>query len=437
MKGKIISFIILAGLVGTGYFFNQAFLVRNSDDDIQYASKKTKEFNFNLYEPADYREPASIKHNPNENIKKQPPKVASKENKPDEKDFWGYLKSLNAKKKKDKKKKKKKKTKKDKDKDKDKKEEIAEYLDDEDDYLEEESKNILSNALAIYQNQSGLAPGNSSASGTSKNDPIARQYTPVPDVTEENDYSVAVWTNQNYFLIQENPVELFLEVSSKDVKVPIISAEATIYNSKHVAYKTIKYVATSEKTYSYKATLPVSESATEDIQGNYYAKITITTKDNQTIHKFDSFSLQYRKASFVKNHISSRLSRNKDLSFRVKYKVYQSGQYIVMGTLYNSDNQLVAIKESPVKLSRGSRWVDFDFHGFKFYNEKRSGPFKLKNITLSYVKPNLSTVNEEYITVNHITSDYKWDEFNPIPYTDAYAKEKASLIENYLKLNQF
>ena len=249
------------------------------------------------------------------------------------------------------------------------------------------------------------------------------------------------WKDKEHYIIAEDEVTLYLEVYDKGQKISAASVEADIYNAQKELVTKVSYQNVGDNTYA--AIFNLGSGLTENAAGKYYVAVKAEIGEegvvakkgsgstNKMAHLFDTFSYQFRKAKF-RNRITDELTSDKNLLFKARFNVYEEGQYIIQGTLYDKDNKLVALSEKPLELSVGTHWVPLEFYGYLFHDQKLNGPYYLKNIALNFVKKNLASVNHELNQPNYKTQEYQWEQFNSVPYNNSVMQYKVNQIQDYL-----
>ncbi len=295
------------------------------------------------------------------------------------------------------------------------------------DNLSKDKIAVLQSSLQIYKKQSDY-PLNSYPT-YSHIDPLAENIQPKAKESEdpESNVTIKIWKNKNYFLVNEDPIDLFLEVYDNDTKIIPEKIIAELYNAEGKKQQEIKYIKQNDLTYTSKITISEDQNF---ILGKYLIKINVIN-NNKTSYLIDTFSLQNKKVQF-KHSVKDNLNSNKNLIINTNFDVYEDGPYLSQATLYDNNNKLSAFSENPVNLGAGNNWIPIEFHGYIFYKNKHSGPFTLKHVRLSYVKPNLSIIRYEAYTPNFKTANYQWNQFNSSAADNTIMKNKVTQIESFL-----
>jgi len=233
------------------------------------------------------------------------------------------------------------------------------------------------------------------------------------------------------FSLAEEEVVLFLDVKKGNGDhIEDAEIKASVFNEDGHLVSDILYLKDSDGE-SYRANYSPKEESNEST-GDFLVKISVseTGKELNPTKLIETFSVNYRKSLF-KKRVKSFVNDKKNLEVQAKYQVLEDGIYIIEGTLYDQSNRPIAYGEGIKQLTKKTQWVSLEFHGFLFYDRKANGPFYLKNVSLSFVKPNLTTESGRVDSPNHKTMPYKYSDFNNQPFVNITIQEKMkSLTHN-------
>lgn len=270
--------------------------------------------------------------------------------------------------------------------------------------------------------------------------PLEAKYTPeTKELSNPNnrDLKLKVWA-PSIFYQNANEVLINAQILVHNSSVPG-SIDAKVFNDNNEQVGS--FVNTYHNNY-YELKLNNPDSSgfknlTQKTE-NFLVRITATPENYQPQNTEDafvsttySFALTHYYAKYLET-ITEKLNATNDLIFYALYDIAKKGTYIIEASIFNSSENLKASAERVITLEAGKQWIPIEFHGYIFFHNKLSGPFKLKNFALHAVnESNLSTIKGKLVTSNFLTKKYAWDDFNSTPYTNELLNEKKISLSSW------
>ena len=225
---------------------------------------------------------------------------------------------------------------------------------------------------------------------------------------------IKAWSEKNYYTQKDKAINLFIEFKNIEEKLTI---DANLKTDKGL--KSLNYEQVSQKLF--KASI-----STKDLNdGEYLNQIKIFNNENKeilsTVNIFNLGEDYYDFIGAADNSINSRGHLNIGLDF----DIYEQGTYVLEGTLYY-DNEIIAVSELPLQLKAGAQKIKMEFFGKIFHSKKINGSLELRNVSLSFVKKSLASINTELIELNYKTADYNYTQFSDISFNNEDILNKVS-----------
>ncbi len=304
-----------------------------------------------------------------------------------------------------------------------------------DDLDPENRKEMARRTIGVYSKMAQYPLTSTPLDPKTKSDPLTKKYdnsnAGQGTVTTADGLTVRKWKDKMHFIASEEKVELFLEVKDRGEKAEAV-IDAVVYDPNNNEVGKLAYNF-DQVTGAYKAVF--APNIRDLVFGKYLVRIKAGRKNSRagegSAYLIESFSLQDRKSRFTKN-VNVDLTKHGDLLVKANYEIYEEGDYILEGTLYNLMGEPVAWAEKPITLATGTKWIPLEFHGYIFYKNQYSGPFVLRHLSLNYVKKNLSIINAGLSFPYYKTPKWHWKQFNKNPYDNVIMKEKIRKLQLWL-----
>ena len=130
-----------------------------------------------------------------------------------------------------------------------------------------------------------------------------------------------------------------------------------------------------------------------------------------------------------KGQSKAELDQEGNLVFSHSFDFLKVGNYLIEGTLYDSEGQLVAKANSTIQNADGLQSIELNFYGFIFYEQKLSGPFELRYVEVTKLDDNLASSGNQLFTLSKKSPSISWDQFNSAPFQNQEMLKKLSHLK--------
>jgi len=127
--------------------------------------------------------------------------------------------------------------------------------------------------------------------------------------------------------------------------------------------------------------------------------------------------------------VESDLDAYGDLFFTNRFNFYTAGDYLLEGTLYYEGKPFAQTSQL-FKSIEGHQDLTLSFHGYLFYKEKVEGKFELRGLQVTKIEDDLKSVGDTYLSIEQMTSSYKWDQFNSKPFENEVILQKINTLKS-------
>lgn len=248
-------------------------------------------------------------------------------------------------------------------------------------------------------------------------DPISNTYKQDIKSTIINDMTILAWSEKNYYTPQDEFAKFYIQIKSPLKKVvPTLSIHAyTRTDNQKIKYKKI-----SDHLYEGKLSLK------NITYGNHHIVLNIRSqKDEFNTVNTINYSKRYLNDLHI---IDDQISSTGDLNFNFEADVLIKGNYLVQSTLYHL-NKPIGYTEKIMALDRGRHYNYLSFYGKIINNSKKSGPYTLKNIKVSYINEDLSLNILPHINILYQSAEYTNDQFHNLDFNDPIIREKIAMVK--------
>ena len=219
---------------------------------------------------------------------------------------------------------------------------------------------------------------------------------------------------KSYYTLEEEIIPLSIQTTTENslVNTPLT---LIIDNNKQLNISPLQ-------TGIYQADLPLAEMS----EGSHTLTIIAKFKNEEVINNL-YFQVNKSLVEFVKTD-NADIDPEGNLFFSNYFKFIEAGTYLIEGTLYTDDNQLIGKAHTISKVQPGVQTVYLSFYGYLLFQKRVSGNFILRNIQINQVDERLVTRGNYVKQINQRTPYLTWEQFNSKPYNNELIHEKLSLL---------
>lgn len=162
--------------------------------------------------------------------------------------------------------------------------------------------------------------------------------------------------------------------------------------------------------------------------GDHLLKISsFGSQQKEVIHT--TRVITYQERMYQYNGITQdKVSNQGDLNFTVDFDIYHKGHYLLEATLYNENDEIIALSEKTYLLDTGEQQIDLSFYGKILFQQKSEGRYKIKFMTLTKVDENLNLKRSSLIRADYTSKHYLYDQFHDNDFNDEVQLAKAMQI---------
>lgn len=221
---------------------------------------------------------------------------------------------------------------------------------------------------------------------------------------------------KSYFTLEEKSVPIHIETTTKNSYVNTLLT-LVLDNKKSLNISPLQ-------TGIYQFDLPLEGMS----EGSHTITVIAKFQDEEVTNLLH-FQLNKSLVEFVKAN-SADIDPEGNLVFSNYFNFLEAGTYLIEGTLYTDENQLIGKSQSILKVDQGIHPVELNFYGYLLFQRKESGNFFLKNIQINQVDERLVTRGNYAKQINQRTPHLTWEQFNSKPYNNDLIQEKLSLLDH-------
>lgn len=214
-------------------------------------------------------------------------------------------------------------------------------------------------------------------------DPIVRTHSidyRVMRGQHKDSLSLSVWSEKPYYSLNEDIV-IRAKLTGKSI---IQNAKLTARledPDRKISYKfPLRYFKGS-----YNHIIPISKVTKPGLYKvfiDYYDPKKVKEKN---IHASVVFMISNPEAKFTGKYLEKLIKGNliftAQIDVSMNYAKHES--YYVQATLYDKDDNPIAVTQSQQYLTKGKHWVNLIFYGSLIFDHKKNGPYYIKNIQLA------------------------------------------------------
>ena len=277
--------------------------------------------------------------------------------------------------------------------------------------------NSLEKSISIYKKMAQYPDSSYPVDAKNTEDHLIERFKKDTRQVSYKQGQIKAWSEKNYYTQKDKTINLFIEFQDINEKLTIDANLQTNEGHKKLEYKKIT------KT-TYKASI-----STKDLNDDEYLnQIKIFNSQNEeilsTVNVFTLGEEYYHFIGAADNDINSR----GHLDIELDFDIYEKGTYVMEGTLYYED-EIIAVSELPLELEAGIQKINMEFFGKIFHSKKINGALELRNVSLSFVKKSLASINTELIELNYKTQDYNYTQFSEQSYNNRDILNKLSSFD--------
>jgi hypothetical protein len=259
-------------------------------------------------------------------------------------------------------------------------------------------------------------------------DPVFNQYKKDVRIMrnpDNPDYSLEVYSQKNYFIKGEKiDIRAKLKKNGSLIKGEKIQAMIS-YNEQFITSKPVILKDTNGDN-EYELTFTADNAFGKKLEPGSYEVIIVW--EDKLIGKKGTMG---ETISFVYSDPGARLTGNYkdeivDGSLIISAEVVVSKKSLINleASVYTTNDKPIVAVQNGMELEKGKHWIPLKVYGLILHEQKLSGPFVLKNITLT--KTSNPPMRGRLVTPGYNTSEYQWGQFTDKSF-DSLKKQNQSL----------